>query len=680
MSAMFKGFLSFVSLLTLQCFAYLEKDIRIERLSMESQVSMRFSEVTIQAKLRNAALTGKDTFVDINLPKSAFITNFAVVVNDVEYTAVVKEKTVATEEYQTALENNMTAGYVSQQSQLVDDFDRDKFRIALHLAPESSASFYLRYQELIIRQGNVYKQKLFVNPNLFVSQIEVIYDITETQPMKSFQYRTPFDDAFISDTSEIRVSNGYYKRRVYWSPASKEGTATTFQENDAFDVFYDLEPVENGGELLTHINGQFAHYFSTTCEQQNLIPKRIAFVIDVSGSMKNIPIQQVRKAMVSILDQLRTGEFFNIVLFSNTVSLWKSTFLLASQTNINDAKKYLSKKLVAHGSTNINDALLKALDLFRDINEKADHTQNLYGQILVLLTDGEPTIGVTSVDSIRRNVRNVNYFQGKECCRASIYTVAFGQNSNKEFLVALSNENDGDTKIVKVKNSLENYLVLYDFFGNLENPYFKFVNFSFKVMDKNVFLPQSNLTQTFFPLFDCGSEIIVSGWSDPQTVIQPRVEAVGIQGTITFDSITQKPISDEQAAILSKIIVHQQVKELLEQIERDIDGIHSETSKQTALALSLEYGLVTPLTAMIVTVYSTVPKQPTKMSDRRGTGPINKSTRSTNIPRYPEAEENTDVEERLTATNRGSHNSCTVFGSNVFLVVIITVLTLSAAK
>ena len=63
--------------------------------------------------------------------------------------------------------------------------------------------------------------------------------------------------------------------------------------------------------------------------------------------------------------------------------------------------------LEASGSTNINDALLQALTLVEDVRKSEKLPGNVRPTI-VFLTDGEPTVGVTSSSEIKKNVKTKN--------------------------------------------------------------------------------------------------------------------------------------------------------------------------------------------------------------------------------------------------------------------------------
>merc|ERR1712223_2250336 len=78
----------------------------------------------------------------------------------------------------------------------------------------------------------------------------------------------------------------------------------------------------------------------------------------------------------------------------------------ATEENKNNALLHVLD-LEATGSTNINDALLQALMLVEDVKKAEKLPENVQPTI-VFLTDGEPTVGVTSSSEIKKNIKAKN--------------------------------------------------------------------------------------------------------------------------------------------------------------------------------------------------------------------------------------------------------------------------------
>jgi secreted protein with Ig-like and vWFA domain len=70
------------------------------------------------------------------------------------------------------------------------------------------------------------------------------------------------------------------------------------------------------------LDGYFVHFFSPP--ELEPLPKHVIFVLDVSGSMHGRKMEQLREAMDAILQELRPGDFFNLIEFSYSVTVSES--------------------------------------------------------------------------------------------------------------------------------------------------------------------------------------------------------------------------------------------------------------------------------------------------------------------------------------------------------------------
>jgi len=147
-----------------------------------------------------------------------------------------------------------------------------------------------------------------------------------------------------------------------------------------------------------------------------LIPRRVMFLIDKSGSMSGSKWEQTISAVTAALKQLRTGhDRFGVMLFNHEIVEVSPTMLLSNRANINKSVQTL-RAHTAGGSTNINDALLGAIKrIRRDIESMKgfgaifmDSLDCLMMNQIVLITDGEPNRGVTDTAAIIRNVSRAN--------------------------------------------------------------------------------------------------------------------------------------------------------------------------------------------------------------------------------------------------------------------------------
>ena len=160
---------------------------------------------------------------------------------------------------------------------------------------------------------------------------------------------------------------------------------------------------------------------------------------------------------------------FNVILFDDTPrSLWSSQIVNGipklsfsiSENNGNVGPIYdMILDLNTGGSTNINDALLKALEIAKDVKnleEIGSKTQ----QMIVFLTDGEPTVGETSNYVIKENVKQAN-----SDLNIPIYGLAFGDEADFNLVKDISDESNGFAqRIYESGNSFEQ---LEDFYTKI---------------------------------------------------------------------------------------------------------------------------------------------------------------------------------------------------------------------
>jgi Ca-activated chloride channel family protein len=100
-------------------------------------------------------------------------------------------------------------------------------------------------------------------------------------------------------------------------------------------------------------------------DAQNLpaavMPRETIFVIDTSGSMHGVSIQQAKKAVQLALNGLQATDLFNVIEFNSVTKALFKTSQPASAVSIQTASAFV-EKLQANGGTEMRPALSLALD------------------------------------------------------------------------------------------------------------------------------------------------------------------------------------------------------------------------------------------------------------------------------------------------------------------------------
>nr|WP_277602430.1 marine proteobacterial sortase target protein [Parahaliea mediterranea] len=92
-----------------------------------------------------------------------------------------------------------------------------------------------------------------------------------------------------------------------------------------------------------------------------VLPREQVFVIDTSGSMGGVSIEQARQSLALALRQLRPGDTFNVIAFDSSTRALFNQPVPATRHNLARAGEFV-RQLHASGGTEMMPALARALD------------------------------------------------------------------------------------------------------------------------------------------------------------------------------------------------------------------------------------------------------------------------------------------------------------------------------
>lgn len=191
--------------------------------------------------------------------------------------------------------------------------------------------------------------------------------------------------------------------------------------------------------------------------QSEVIDKVFTLVIDRSGSMSGNKMVQARDAATYIVDNLNEGDFFNIVDFSTEVTSLFEDHVAYDATSESEAFNYISN-LNANGSTNISGAFSIAIPDFASNNGDE-------ANIIIFLTDGEATAGITNTDGILNHIQNL--ITTNEVVNLQIHSFGIGENTNEFLLSQIASQNNGLSEFLG-DDELEE--VITSFYRQIRNP------------------------------------------------------------------------------------------------------------------------------------------------------------------------------------------------------------------
>ncbi|KAM7336433.1 hypothetical protein ACRRTK_004926 [Alexandromys fortis] len=565
-----------------------QNGIDIYSLTVDSQVSSRFAHTVVTSRVVNRADTAQEATFQLELPRKAFITNFSMVIDGMTYPGIVQDKAAAQEQYQAAVGRGESAGLVKTAGRQTEQFE-----VSVTVAPNAKITFELVYQELLRRRLGTYELLLKVKPQQLVKHLQMDIHIFEPQGIGFLETESTFMTQELADA--LTTSRNKNKAHIRFKPTLSQQQHSQNDQDTIVDgnfiVRYDVDRSVSGGSIQIE-NGYFVHHFAP--EDLPTMPKNVIFVIDKSGSMLGRKIQQTREALIKILNDLSPKDQFNLIVFNGKETQWRPSLVKASEENVKEATGYASK-IEADGWTNINDAVLSAVELL-DASNRAEKLPPDSVSLIILLTDGEPTQGETNPTTIQKNVQEaINN-------RYSLFCLGFGFNVHYPFLEKLAQDNGGLAR--RIYEDSDSALQLQDFYQEVANPLLLAVSFEYPSEAVEA------VTQDNFRYHFKGSEMVVAGKLQAQgpDVLTAKINGQTNKQNITFQmeaSIAQK----EEEFRSPKYIYHNFMERLwafltvnqqLEQMISASGAVLKELESQ-ALNLSLKYNFVTPLTYMVIT-------------------------------------------------------------------------------
>uniref|UniRef100_A0A8B9N164 Inter-alpha-trypsin inhibitor heavy chain H3 n=1 Tax=Accipiter nisus TaxID=211598 RepID=A0A8B9N164_9AVES len=561
--------------------------IEIYSMKIDSKITSRFAHNVITSRAVNRGNVHKEVFFDVELPKTAFITNFSMTIDGVTYPGTIKEKEVAKKQYEKAVSKGQTAGLVKASGRKTE-----KFTVSVNIEAASKVTFELTYEELLKRQFGKYEMFIKVKPKQLVKDFEIEVNIFEPQGITELEA----EGTFITNDLQNIIKKFFSDKKGHISfrpTLDQQRTCANCSQSvldGDFTVRYDVK--RTAPDDLQIVNGYFVHFFAPT----NLpkLPKNVIFVIDISGSMSGREIEQTREALLKILDDIKEDDFFNFILFGSEVQTWKETLIKATPENLDEARKFV-RGIDTAGMTNLHGGIMRGIDMLN-----AAHERNLVprrsASIIIMLTDGQPNVGVSNTQEIQEHVKKA--IEGKY----PLYNLGFGYGVDYSFLEKMALENKGLAR--RIYPDSDAALQLQGFYDEVSNPMLTDIELNYPENEI------SDLTKNSFKHFYDGSEIVVAGRfiDNNQNHLTVDVRGEGANDALSYTTQqdaqqTDKAFQEQEYIFgdyIERLWAYLTIEQLLEK-RIAATGEEKENLTAKALDLSLKYKFVTPLTSMVVT-------------------------------------------------------------------------------
>jgi Ca-activated chloride channel family protein len=493
------------------------------------------------------------------LPPEAAVSSFAMRIGGKEVTGEVLEKGKAREIYEGIVRQARDPG-------LLEYIDRGLFRASVFPIPaRGGVDVTIEYSETLPRDRGLarYRYPLDTGKYSAGDYKDVLIDLRLRSSAAIRSIQCP------SHEGAAVVRSGEKEARVTFE-------AKTLRADRDFILTWNVSEDALAPFVLAHrgaeSDGAFLLTVSPRPEPAKTSPtKDIVFVIDTSGSMIGEKIEQVKKALRHGVAGLNAGDRFNIVDFSTEARRFREGLIEATEAEKKLAMAHIDE-LRARGGTNIEEGLRFALSDLRAPDRL---------QLVVLLSDGEPTIGVISPAEILQSVKDRNPD------RRRIFIFGVGEDLNTKLLDVIAREGRGAVQYVRGGENLE--IPLSIFFDKIDSPV---------LTDITVEFPGGGVSDIFpRPLPDLfrGEQLEVYGRysGEGQKTVLIRGKLHGEARVFEYSL----PFAAGQNAFVPRLWALRKIGYLLEQMR--LVGETSEV-KEEVIRLSKRYGIITPYTSYLI--------------------------------------------------------------------------------
>lgn len=265
--------------------------------------------------------------------------------------------------------------------------------------------------------------------------------------------------------------------------------------------------------------------------------KNFKILVDCSGSMGGVSIEQARLALEKIVRSMTAGDFFNVVLFGSSYETLFKTMVPATKTNIQHALQKIASVDANLGGTEIGSALQATYQLKAE-SKQADE--------VLLITDGE----VWNTDSIIQDAIKSDH---------RIFTVGVGSAVSESFVRGLAEQTGGACELVSPNEDMAEKILRH--FIRMRTPTAKSVKVAW---------PNAPKLQLEIGAVYSGDTVNVWAWFDkqPEGDVSLQLEMANgqlISQSLKLHAITSNP--DEMLNPLSRLAAAKRIDSLKEKSE-----------------------------------------------------------------------------------------------------------------
>eukprot|EP01083_Nonionella_stella_P172591 592801_1 len=492
--------------------------ISLNEYSIHVSIAERYASVAYKFAFENTSdLNQSDELrFEMTIDPDAFISGFEASIDGELFIGKTKEKKQAKQEYVAAKEKNENAILITQPFPDIPNV----FQVKTNIDSQSKIVLTIHIEQYL-------KKKLHFNA-LNIQIVKAFHKYNITQKCDHIQLnmdiadqRGIYDLQLPSNNKALIIDTNIFSETLHQIRAKvlKDSTLNELclkykvkGEQNESHVFYDKSSDTFVHQISDIISDSVVDEVGALDKTKHciMIPRRVVFIIDKSGSMSGIKWTKTLLATVTALKQLRVDhDRYCLVFFDSQIELSSNIgMLLADSSNISQSIQYVEDQSTG-GATNINAALLKGIELIKN-DVKVVDKDDLFQNQMIFITDGEPNSGETDTNNIIGNVEAQNKLDGDDT-KICIFCFGVGSDCNDSswihdlshsFLKSLAVNNDGIYKRIK-ESTCDGQL--NEYFDILSRPVLSNVRVEYDGMN------EMDLTQHAFNTLYDGNDLIICG-------------------------------------------------------------------------------------------------------------------------------------------------------------------------
>ena len=404
-----------------------ENGSHINALLLDTDVKFYVSGMIVRAKVKQRFKNTSNLWAEgiyvFPLPENAAVDHFKLHIGERQIEGQIQERSQAKKTYETAKNEGRQAGLVEQQRANV-------FTTSLsNIAPDDQITVEIEYQQTLEYKDGRYRLRfpMVIGPRFHATNNSMAQDNIDTD-VSTVTSETRVNPVYIHISLDAGVplaelDSTYHAIDIKQTGSHRYSIALApgkiFADRD-FELVWSPEPSHQPQTAVfteQHEGYEYALVSVLPPELdslgQQLLPRDVVFILDVSGSMSGTSIEQAKASLIQALARLKPQDRFNIIWFSDRTERLYPRTKPATTESIQYAGMIINK-LDANGGTMMHPALALAL------NEQPEFSRV---RQIIFLTDG-------NVD----NEQELFGLISKQLGDNRLFTVGIGSAPNSHFM------------------------------------------------------------------------------------------------------------------------------------------------------------------------------------------------------------------------------------------------------